>query len=166
MRIDPKTDQFDDLIFEAIDGFGDGEVYVAGWDGVLALFNGTDWQVLDSPTNHILTCMVCAGDGQVYVAGRRGTLVAGRGETRWRLVDAGIRGDIWSVAWFQDRLWLATQDALWTWQPGAAKAEPYTDFGDEDPGTFNHLATGHGMLLSTAPDDVLLFDGTSWRRIE
>jgi hypothetical protein len=86
--------------FESIGGFGEDEIYAAGWEGEIWRYDGLCWHQLDSPTKLILHDICCAGDGNVYAGGQVGMLVAGRKDS-WRAIEHGnTRENIWSLAWF------------------------------------------------------------------
>lgn len=150
--------------FEAIDGFSEQDLYCAGWEGEIWHYNGKKWRQLDSPTNLILFDCCCAPDGCVYVCGQLGTILKGR-EDAWEVLDhGGPKVDWWNCCWFQDRLWLACDRGLYTLGTGGALER--VDFGEDEPGTFRHLSTADGVLLSTGPKDSMLFDGNAWTRID
>ena len=56
--------------FEAVDGFDAGEIYVCGRDGEVWWYDGSAWRQVASPTNAILTNIVCAADGNCYICSK------------------------------------------------------------------------------------------------
>lgn len=108
---DEEKKQGRSLGFHDIDGFAADDIYACGGEGDLCHYDGRRWDVLDSPTNQDFLSLCCAGNGKVYVGGMKGTLVEGRGD-EWKVVSQG--GDKWirSMAWFKDRLYLATDQGL------------------------------------------------------
>ena len=60
---------------EALDGFSDTEIYVAGWKGTVAHVQGSLMVQHVAPTSVILADIVCAEDSHVYVCGQNGVLV-------------------------------------------------------------------------------------------
>jgi len=149
--------------FEAVDGFGAGEIYAVGWDGEIWQFDGTAWTRQDSPTNLVLTDVCCGGDGQVYACGRNGLLLRGRGPT-WSVVEQDvIDEDIWSLAWFGDALYLATFEAVYAMRGDAIEM---VDFGEEEAVSTYRLGVGPASLWSVGAKDVMSFDGTAWTRID
>lgn len=98
--------------FNTIDGFGEEEIYAAGWDGELWTFDGKAWSALPSPTKLAMLCMVCAPDGSVYLGAQAGTLVVGRGRT-WRTITLDTDHDVTAVCFFKNTLFLATSEALY-----------------------------------------------------
>lgn len=70
----------------------------------------------------------------------------------------------WNCCWYRDKLWVACDRGLYTL--GADGKLSRVNFGDDEPGTFRHLSAADGVLLSTGPKYVMLFDGTAWIRID
>jgi hypothetical protein len=149
--------------FEAVDGFSESDVYAVGYHGEIWHYDGNKWQQLPSPTNLILTDVCCAGDGLVYACGREGLLLKGRDQT-WEVIDPpGTPQDLWSLAWFNDRLYLSTFYALYTLDKNGL--DP-VDTSPEQAKTFHRLSAADGVLWSIGAKDVLAFDGKSWTRID
>ena len=148
---------------EAIDGYGAQEIYAVGWNGEIWRFDGRNWTRESSPTNMILTDVCCAGDEYVYGCGRRGLLIRGRQDT-WSVIEQDqITADIWGLAWFDGRLFIATFDALYVLDGGAVQP---VDMGADAAETFYRLAVGGDRLWSIGAKDILAFDGAVWTRID
>lgn len=149
--------------FEAVDGFSESDVYAVGHHGEIWHYDGKKWQQLPSPTNLILTDVCCAGNGVVYACGREGLLLKGRDQT-WEVIDPpGTSQDLWSLAWFNDRLYLSTFYALYTLGQNGLDA---VDTAPETAKTFHRLSAADGVLWSIGAKDVLSFNGKSWTRID
>ncbi|WP_341317007.1 hypothetical protein WN982_37475 [Paraburkholderia sp. IMGN_8] len=149
--------------FEAVDGFSETDIYACGWDGEIWHYDGSAWSRKDSPVNTVLVDICCAGDGNVYACGRNGLLIRGNGN-QWEVVDlAGFSDDIWSLAWFNRRLFVATFEYLLTLGKNGLDV---LDMGDDPARTCYDLVTGAGMLWSIGAKDVMSFDGTTWSRID
>ena len=149
--------------FEAIDGFSESDIYAAGWDGEVWHFDGKAWSQCNSPVNNVLVDLCCAEDGKVYACGRNGTLVRGRGDD-WEALDLGdFTDDLWSLATFNKRLYLASMEYVFTLGPDGLEL---VDMGKDKPQTCYDLTTGAGMLWSIGAKDVMSFDGTAWTRID
>ena len=147
--------------FESIDGFSDNEIYTVGWEGEIWCRRDDKWQKMDSPTNLILTDVCCGGDGIVYICGQLGTLLKGDGEA-WTVIDTGITENIWSIAWYGDRLYMATFSGLFALVDDRVER---VVFGDDKPLTFYHLSAADGLLCSFGGKDVMTFDGNAWTRV-
>lgn len=161
IKTPPESD--DVTGFEAVDGFNEKEIYAVGWDGEIWQFNGRKWSQKDSPTNFVLVDVCCAGDGNVYACGRLGTLLRGRGD-RWEVIKhESIDDDIWSLAWYKDRLYLSTMDAVYVLEDDRLL---FMNMGKDQPETCFHLSTADGVLWSIGARDIMSFDGSTWTRID
>jgi hypothetical protein len=161
----PKTQSqaTDPTGFEAVDGFNEQEIYAVGWDGDIWKFSGQTWEQIPSPTNLVLVDVCCAGNGSVYACGRKGFLIRGRGQT-WDAVDTqGLDEDIWSLAWFNERLYCSTLYGVYTLESNGVRE---VDMGADQPKTCHRLSAEDGVLWSIGAKDVMAFDGTSWSRID
>lgn len=149
--------------FEAVDGFDVDEVYAVGWDGAIWRYDGSTWSECDSPAGQVLVDVCCAGNGTVYACGREGLMVSGR-QDEWSVLEAeGIDDDIWSLAWFRDRLYAATTTDLFELKKNKWG---FVDTGNEEPDTCYKLSVGDGVLWSIGAKDIISFDGKKWTRIE
>ncbi|UQY36667.1 hypothetical protein K8U54_09365 [Pseudomonas fulva] len=149
--------------FESIDGFDENDLYAVGWDGEIWHCNGQQWSQKQSPTNLVLTRVLCAGDGQVYASGRRGLLIVGRGDSWQPMEQEDITSDIRDLAWYDGRLYLSTMRGLYTLQGGSLVE---VDFGDDTPATCYHLSVADGVMWSFGAKDIMAFDGSTWTRID
>lgn len=149
--------------FESIDGFDENDLYAVGWDGEIWHYNGQQWNQKESPTNLVLTRVLCAGNGQAYASGRRGLLIVGR-EDRWQTIEQeDVTSDIWDLAWYGDTLYLSTLRGLYTLQGDNLVA---VDFGEDTPASYYHLSVADGVLWSFGAKDIMAFDGHTWQRID
>lgn len=148
--------------FESIDGFGEDEIYAAGNQGQIWCRRQGAWQRSESPTNVILENVLCAPDGVVYLSGQSGVVIRGRAG-RWELVEHALTEDtFWDMAWFNDRLWLATTKALYTLHGGALE-RVHTGLGGDQ--TFRYLDANEQCLWSSGERHLAAFDGAEWTRI-
>lgn len=149
--------------FECMDGFKEDDLYAVGWDGEIWHYNGAQWSQEDSPTNQILTRVLCTPSGIVYASGRRGLILRGK-EHQWEVVEQDtITDDIWDLAWYQGRLYLSTMRGVFT-----LDKEEFApvDFGEDTPRSCYHLSAADGVLWSFGAKDLMAFDGITWSRID
>jgi hypothetical protein len=159
----PPAEDDDVAGLEAIDGFSETEIYAAGWDGEIWQFDGQAWLQRDSPVNTVLVDICCAEDGWVYGCGRNGVLVRGRNED-WSVLDlGGFSDDLWSLASYSGRLYVATMEYVLLISD---KGLEVVDMGRDRPKTCYKLAAAQGLLWSIGAKDVMQFDGTTWTRID
>lgn len=149
--------------FEAIDGFNGREVYAVGWSGEIWQFDGETWTAIDPLTDFNLTGLCASDAGHMFACGQSGTLLRGRGR-QWSRVDLGeLSEDLWSVAWFQGRLYLSSMTDLYVMDDDALKK---VSFGDDRPRSFHRLTHADGVLWSVGASDVFAFDGNTWSRVD
>lgn len=150
--------------FESIDGFKERDMYAVGWEGEIWRYNGKIWTQIDSPTNFILVDVCCGGDSKVYACGRRGLLLRGK-DDQWGIIEhESITDDIWSLAWFREKLYLSTMNAVYTLDKNDQLKK--VNMGKDVPETCFNLSTADGVLWSIGAKDVMSFDGKKWMRID
>lgn len=101
--------------FESIDGFSsDDHLYAAGDGSDVWRYEKSMncWLPIDIGRSGLhFKSVCCAGDGQVYLGTMGGSLLKGR-DDHWKLMDTEILSDsesIYDLAWFNDKLYVATQ---------------------------------------------------------
>jgi len=152
--------------FEAIAGFGSADLYAGGRYGDLWHYDGTTWRMIDFPSNASIAGLCGASDGQVYAACDRGGLFRGRGDT-WEELP-GARGIRFSgCAWFDGRLWLGEDYALYVCDPSAGgKVERYRfPTGGPQQYSFRGVAASADVLVSYGNYQALVYDGKGWTEI-
>jgi hypothetical protein len=148
--------------FESIDGFGENEIYTVGWEGEIWKYDGHTWRQIDTPTNLALYKLVCAADGNAYACGQLGLLLRGRHD-KWEVIDHGVTSeDFWGLAWFNDRLYVASTNFLYELRKADLNL---VDFGDAVPNSCYHLSTADNIMWSIGAKDVVEFDGKAWTTI-
>lgn len=142
----------------SIDGDGHGRYLAVGLYGEIWQFEDSRWRQLDSPTNVKLESVKWVDDDHVYIAGAAGTLLGGAPHALKLFQDPEMKDTIWSIEWFRDRLYLATN-----------KGAIYVLDGERlqrlelVPGaTTGWLHAAAGLLLSVGSRHAMLFDGIAW----
>lgn len=112
--------------FNDIDGFSVNEIYACGGGGDLWYYNGKTWEQQTCPTDTSLLSICCAPNGKVYVGGIKGVLLEGK-NNEWKVVGKlGKCGNTWikRMEWFQDKLYLATDQGLYEYANGEINSTP------------------------------------------
>jgi hypothetical protein len=138
------------LGFEALCSFG-STVYCAGWDGQIWTWTAGHWIQESTPTNTILSALCVSNDGLVHAVGQAGTLIIGRAG-QWRAVPQAIDENLWSCVWFEDTVFAASSQQLFTLD----NEEFCTVELPDSPPSYFHLSARDASLLSTGPNDLLL----------
>ena len=96
-----------------VDGFSEQDMYLAGLQGDVWHYDGSEFKQCDFPSNEWLANVCCASDGFVYIGGRMGRLWKGKGDT-WELISEAEFGVFWNdIVSFDNRLFLGSDYGLW-----------------------------------------------------
>lgn len=149
--------------FESVHGFSESDIYAVGWNGEIWHYNGILWSQVNSPTNLILTKVLCAGDGYVYACGQAGILLRGK-KNRWEIIEQDETDeDFWDIEWFNGKLYISTIQFLYTLKDDLLVLE---DFNGEIPETCYHLSSADGVMWSIGAKDIVVFDGNEWTPLD
>lgn len=146
--------------FNAIAGQSLKELYAVGWAGEIWRHDGQLWSPLDSPTNLLLHDVLMLPDQSLYACGQEGTLLRGKGHQWERVSYNGPDSDWRTIAWFDDRLFLADGANLYTLK-GNTVLPVQLDQAGPAPVISLH-ATGELLLASTADSAFMTNDGDRW----
>lgn len=155
-----------DAGLNSIHGFSAEEIYACGWDGEIWRFDGRSWAACPPLTDHALFRVVCAPDGAVYVCGQAGAIVRGRGETWERIEHKATTKDFRGAVWFKDRLFLATNEGIYTFADGAVTKLKLKGPKPVKAGRANsfHRLDASADLIWSVGDKMALYseDGADW----
>lgn len=146
--------------FNSVDGPAVDDLYAVGWGGEIWHHNGEAWQQQESPTNLALFDVLAVSPSLIYACGQEGTIVKGY-SGQWGIVDfLGVKADFRSMAWFNNKLFLADGHALYVLDNGVLSA---VDFGVGAIVPSSHVHANEGILLSVAGKEVFITaDGATW----
>lgn len=172
-RTDSAWDHFDAGIVEApqkgqypaffgMDGVNDDCLYCVGRRGVIAHYDGQQWNRLDSPTNASLERVLCLSEEEIYICGRNGLLFKGS-KNKWEsLGDPGYKEHFWGLTKFKDKIYVCSDADLFAYD-GSALVQ--VDTGLDGEVSFYRLdATDNEMWATSGREDVYKFDGSKWER--
>ncbi len=161
-------DSLPTIAFLSFDGFSEQDLYACGGMGDLWHYNGERWLQLNPPVNSILNNLVCADDGYVYITSTWGDLIKGyyrNGTEHWELIshsvatmDVGFE----DATWFKGRLYLSNSWGLFVLENNEVTRVDFSGLGHDAQFSFQHVTSGHGVLLSYGPNNAVLFDGETW----
>ncbi|WP_417552535.1 hypothetical protein [Marinomonas fungiae] len=144
--------------FSDVDGFSEEDIY-AGGQYDLWRYDGERWHEIQLPQSPYIKTVVCAKDGYVYVTGRNGPLVRGRGD-EWEILDIPAL-DYNEMAWFDGKLWLASDYELGVYENGEYRRYAFPDDGAVQF-SFKGVHACDEMLISYGLEQLLTFDGEEW----
>jgi len=139
------------------------KMYAVGINGEIWKNNGIKWNRLDSPTNLNLYGSALTESGKLYICGQGGTLLYGQGD-EWKILEHDeIEGkDLYSIAWFKKKLYMADGHSLMMLEDGTvSKVDMVSKKSDTIPS--HMLFTNGNLLLSVAGKEIFITeDGENW----
>lgn len=150
--------------FCSVDGYGEDEIYAAGWRGEIWWYDGRRWNATDSPTNLKLERIVCAPNGHVYALGQSATLLKGRKDI-WNQIEHDVTTrEFWGSSWYNDLLWMCTDSGLYCLTEDD-KVKP-VDIGIDGTSTFRWLDSADGVIWSFGANHVIhSSEGRKWTQV-
>lgn len=148
-----------------IAGPGEQDLYAVGdqcwhWDG-------HQWQQLALPTDEALAAIKVMSPELVYVVGHNGTLLAGNARDGFAdLSSVDDNQNFTGLEWFGDRLYLASNLGLFTYDPGTRRIERCATDLSRDLQDTHLLEAKDGVLWSFGFRDLAWFDGKRWTRVD
>lgn len=148
--------------FESIDGFSREEIYAVGMMGDIFWFDGSVWNNIESPTNLILTKVLCGSDGIVYAVGQGGVLLRGR-KASWEVLDQqDINETFWDLAWHDGSVWVSSTKALYRIDNSLNLIKIAVDGAAND---FRYLSAHDGVLVAVGGRQVCILRNGKWIRL-
>ena len=162
---DRWLDENDAIDFVDIAGPSESDIYAVGdeawhWDGAR-------WTQLAMPTDEPLAAIKVMSADLIYIVGHNGTLLAGNARDGFR--DQSTVDDnqnFTGVEWFGDRLFLASNFGMFTFDPATRKIERYVTDLKPDLKDTHMLEAKDGILWSFGFKDLAWFDGSRWTRVD
>ena len=110
----PRSKRNKVIGFTSIDGFNAKECYAVGYDGEIWRYDGHGWHQEQSPTNVLLSKVVCdRHTGIVWIVGLAGTVVLGR-HNEWRIFPQNsTSNDFWGVEAFAESVFLSGDSGVY-----------------------------------------------------
>jgi hypothetical protein len=156
-----RSDDGPDL--EDIDGSGPKDIYVVGIGGAMYHFDGRNWQAVAVPTNLHLSNVRCASPDLYYVCGDDGLILRGARD-QWQVIGDPVPDkNYWGLALFDQSVYLAHGKGIDRLVGDVVEA---VDIGIEGRLTFHRLDARDGQLWSFGEDDMLVFDGGRWQKVD
>ena len=158
-------DENDAIDLVDIAGANESDIYTAGdecWH-----YDGRRWKQLQLPTDEFINAIKVINAHQVVMVGHNGTLLIGnarKGFTELSSVDDNQ--NLTSVELFEDKLFMASNLGLFTYDPAKKKIERYVTTLTPDLQDTHILEAKDGVLWSFGFKDLAYFDGKSWTRVD
>lgn len=148
--------------FSGIDGYSSDDVYVAGMNGVYH-FDGKAWKKCDTPTDEMLTGILCAEGGQVWACGFNGTIL--RGNNRSGFEDVSHYDDnmiLTSLAIFNGKAYFSSNEGLYSMLIGGhghrlSKLKELPDC--------EHVSALGAAMIGVGAKDLMVYFKGAWNRL-
>lgn len=156
---------YDTYLYD-IEGTSRQDLYVCGSRsdrGFIAYFTGQSWVSIEVKTPSTLNNIIlCNNQSDVYVIGQYGTLLKGNNKTGFKnLKDMTINSTFYSGEFYQDILYIASEDGLYTYENNSfKKVEALKGL----KGTF-YVEEKEGVLWVLSYKNLIRFDGYHWEII-
>ena len=147
----------------SIDGSAEDNIYTVGERGLACRFDGASWRRLDIPTNRSLSRVRCVAPDQVYVCGDNGTFLLWNGREWEDHSNPKVGEGFWGVEFFEGKVYLAATKGLYVFD--GAEVQPCETGLDPAPGGYR-LHAYDGVMWSFGIDDLAMFDGKKWTKIQ
>lgn len=144
-----------------IKGCGETNIYAVGSDGLIAHFNGVEWQVLAKQTAASLNALAIRSPDEVWIAGSSGTLLKGNVASGFSSVSMpGIEADFLCMAAFGEDMYLGASDGLYVVRNHLPVKLPVSD--EQALTDVLSIDSLEGRLWVLASNKLLRFDGVNW----
>lgn len=163
LTIGPLRHNDDGNTFNSIAGFAGDDLYVVGDQGRAYHYNGHVWQQIELPVKAHLQSIRYYAKDEVWIGGYDGVLLKGNIKTGFTKVNNPINETFWSLAKFQDKIYLATTTDLYHYD-GNTISKVQTNLKPEI--STYCLDSNEEELWSFGALDITTFDGQVWQRVQ
>ena len=145
----------------AIDGCSGKCVYAVGFNGEIWQLSGDRWTRVESPTNIKLERVRVISPELIVACGAAGTILVGNAD-RWRVIPQQLtKRTLWGLEYFQERFYFADTTRIYSLEGEELSTVDLTELG---PVSTSRLHAADGVLWSVGGNDIVVFDGKSWKR--
>lgn len=158
-------DANDAIDLRDIDGSAENDIYAIGdevwhWDGSV-------WRQLALPSDEPLNAIKVIDAQRVAFVGHNGTVLLGNAQDGFTdLSSVDDNQNFTGAEWFQDRLFLASNVGLYTYDPAIKRIERYRTNLQPDLKDSHQLEAKEGVLWSFGFKDLAYCDGGAWVRVD
>jgi hypothetical protein len=145
----------------SISGTSPTNIFVAGYDGFVAHYDGRRWTQLDCPTNVGLQRILCVGP-DVYACGHANTVMCLSNGVWRRFTEPDPSVIFWDMVHFQGRVLVCTKKALF--EIAGDGLREVTVPKKHHPVAFYRMDAGEDVLWTCGDETVLQFDGKNWKK--
>jgi hypothetical protein len=130
-------------------------------------WNGTHWNQLALPTDEPLAAITLLNPNEIILVGHNGTVLHGNARNGFQNVSSvDDNQNLTGVAWFEGKLFLASNFGLLTYNPSIKRLETYPTNLKPDLKDTHQLEAKDGVLWSFGRKDLAYCDGKTWTRVD
>lgn len=164
---DKFPDVFEIELFD-INGISNSNLYAVGRigvDGLIAHYNGVDWNILPRITPSDLNSISLTNDNDILICGDHGNLIRGNYLNGFeRLTSKGISHNFYNAADYKDSIYIASEKYLYKFKDGMySKVMIREDLNDLG---FLKVEQINDILWVLMEKYLIRFDGVHWEVIE
>jgi hypothetical protein len=162
---DQWLEDSDSIDLVDVAGVSEKDIYAVG-DEVWH-FDGQAWRQLEMPSQEPLAAIKILDSKRIVLVGHNGSLLIGSAKDGFsELSTIDDNQNFTAVEWFEDKLFLASNFGLFTYDPVKKKIEKYATTLKPDLKDTHLLEAKDGVLWSFGFKDLAYFDGKKWTRVD
>ncbi len=162
---DQWLEDSDSIDLVDIAGASETDIYATGdqtWH-----YDGQQWRQLEMPTDESLAAIKVIDAKRIVMVGHNGSVLMGNAQDGFvNLSTVDSNQNFIGVEWFQDRLFLASNFGLFTYNPKTKTLEKYATSLKPDLLDTHMLEAKDGILWSFGFKDLAYFDSKQWTRVD
>lgn len=151
-----------------IDGLTEENIYAVGLEASIYHYDGKKWSpVKHNIDNETLIKIKILSEEDVYIVGSSGVILYGNHKTGFTDISSPDNVERFSsIEYFNDTLFIASGNGLFTYDFSLKKAVPYQTDLETDLIDAHILEAKDGILWSFGYKDIAYFNGQHWTRVD
>lgn len=156
----------DRRFLNCIDGSSASDIYVVGFNGYMAHYNGAKWTQVKLNTDEHLQWVRCYSADEVWVCGYNGTLLVGNARAGFKEV-SGVEDNVtwWCLAKYQGNIYLSAGSGLYAYDNSTKKIQRIKTGLKPDCKDSYRVDAVDGALWSVGAKDIVRLHNGKWDRI-
>jgi len=141
--------------------FSNEEIYAVGSNGNAWLYDGNDWNKLETGSNLSLDSIICAEDGRAYINLEGKQIVIGR-KNEWRILDYVFEEFIIDMVFFDNRIFITTYSKIFEIKEDNIIE---SDLGFPEMVSYESMDAKDGVLVIACATSAHFYNGSEWTEI-
>jgi hypothetical protein len=145
----------------AIDGPTADQLFAAGYNGEVWMYQAKKWQPVETKTTATLNDLLCTPAGEVYVCGMSGIILKGNEKGFTPVENEITKDNLYSITVFKGKLYVSSLTSVYVINNNKLEAVKGTAGFST-----GHLAANDDIMISTGAKHILLTeDGVKWEQV-